>query len=31
MNIFEYTGTLKMLDFNKIFEIFETEEHRELK
>lgn len=31
MNIYEYTGNLKRLDFMKMFEIFETEEQKKMK
>lgn len=31
MNIYEYTGNLKKLDYQKIFEIFQTEEHKNMK
>jgi len=31
MNIYEYTGSLKRLDFMKMFEIFETEDHKKMK
>lgn len=31
MNIYEYTGNLKKLDYGKIFEIFQTEEHKRMK
>jgi len=31
MNLYEYTGNLKRLDFMKMFEIFETEDHKKMK
>ena len=31
MNLFEFTGSLKRLDYMKMFEIFETEENKNLK
>jgi len=31
MNLYEYTGDLKRLDFMKMFEIFESEEHKRMK
>ena len=31
MNLYEYTCNLERLDYMKMFEIFETEEHKRLK
>jgi len=31
MNLYEYTCNLKKLDYMKMFDIFETEEHKRLK
>lgn len=31
MCLYEYTGNLKRLEYMKMFELFETEEHRRLK